>query len=251
MRFAAVALLLSPLHLTAQHGQDRLGNPFNTAADAEAGRLLYRANCAVCHGLDGSGGRGTDLTRGVFRHGSTDEALFRTIVRGVPGTEMPPVSIEGRQTWQLIAFIRSLSFGRGTGKATGDPARGRSLFESNGCHRCHRIGDRGSRTGPDLTTIGESSTLAHLETSLLRPGDGVKPEHWTIHAVTSAGRRISGRRLNEDTFTAQLIDADERLLSIRKADLREYRVDTGSPMPPFAGSKQQLDDLVAYLASLK
>jgi len=61
------------------------------------------------------------------------------------------------------------------------------------------------------------------------------------------------RRLNEDTYTVQLLDDQERLVSLTKADLREYTILTSSPMPSYKESlsADELADLVAYLLSLK
>jgi len=56
-----------------------------------------------------------------------------------------------------------------------------------------------------------------------------------------------------DTFTVQLIDAKENLRTFKRSDLREGAFVDKSPMPSFAGklSAAELDDVVAYLASLK
>ena len=74
-----------------------------------------------------------------------------------------------------------------------------------------------------------------------------------MRVVTRDGTQISGRRLNEDTFTIQLIDDHERLVSLPKAGLREYTVVQTSTMPSYKGkySSRELADLVAYLVSLK
>jgi mono/diheme cytochrome c family protein len=74
-----------------------------------------------------------------------------------------------------------------------------------------------------------------------------------VRAVTREGRTIRGRRLNEDTYTVQLIDEEERLVSLTKSDLREYEVGTISPMPPASKtlSADEIADVVAYLLSLK
>ena len=74
-----------------------------------------------------------------------------------------------------------------------------------------------------------------------------------VHAVTRDGKVIDGRRLNEDTFTVQLTDQDGRLISLVKADLREYRISTTSPMPSYEKelSPLELADVVSYLLSLK
>ena len=67
------------------------------------------------------------------------------------------------------------------------------------------------------------------------------------------GTVITGRRLNEDSYTVQLIDERERLLSLVKTDLREYTVLTASPMPPYKDklTREQVADVVAYLLTLK
>jgi len=67
------------------------------------------------------------------------------------------------------------------------------------------------------------------------------------------GKTVTGRRLNEDTLTVQLIDEQEHLLSLSKADLRQYAVVMTSPMPPYKDklTSQDVADLVSYLLSLK
>ena len=64
---------------------------------------------------------------------------------------------------------------------------------------------------------------------------------------------ITGRRLNEDTYTVQLIDDRERLLSIAKTDVRTMNVETTSPMPAYGGklTDEEIADVVAYLLTLR
>ena len=79
------------------------------------------------------------------------------------------------------------------------------------------------------------------------------PINRPVRAVTKDGKVINGRRLNEDTYSVQLIDDQEHLLSLTKADLREYTIVTTSPMPSFKDtlSAEELADVVSYLLSLK
>ncbi|PYR39191.1 MAG: hypothetical protein DMF90_00645 [Acidobacteria bacterium] len=74
-----------------------------------------------------------------------------------------------------------------------------------------------------------------------------------MRAVTKGGQVVTGRRLNEDTFTVQLIDDKERLISLNKSDLREYEILKTSPMPSFRDKLniEEIADVVAYLLSLK
>ena len=64
---------------------------------------------------------------------------------------------------------------------------------------------------------------------------------------------MTGRLLNHDTLTVQLMSPKEKLVSFRKADLREYGFQTDSPMPSYKGklAPGELAGLVAYLATLK
>ena len=135
-----------------------------------------------------------------------------------------------------------------------DAGRGQAIFEGKGgCTRCHRVNGKGSRLAPDLTDIGAVRSPDALERSLLDPTSGMLPVNRSVRAVTRDGKVITGRRLNEDTYTVQLIDPTERLVSLSKSDLREYTVVKTSPMPSYKNelSSGELDDVVAYLRTLK
>ena len=87
----------------------------------------------------------------------------------------------------------------------------------------------------------------------VEPNAVVLPQNRFVRATTREGAVITGRRLNEDTLTVQLIDSSERLLSLNKADLREYTVEKTSRMPAYKDklNSQQVADLVSYLVYLK
>ena len=165
---------------------------------------------------------------------------------------MPGIELNAESIWRLVAYTRSLSRGRGAEQATGDADRGRGVFLGNGrCTDCHRIDGEGSRIAPDLSKIGAERSLAHLEESILDPGRQVRPDHWYVDARTSDGKRVRGRRLNEDTVSVQLLDTNQRLVSLIKSDLAAYRVVKTSTMPSYRDklSAAEVKDLVAYLAA--
>ena len=229
-------------------------NPKTSPEDVAAGGRLYRSHCAECHGLKGEGGRGLDLTLGRFRHGSSDEALLRTIMRGVPGTEMPGIYHQEHQIWQVVSFVRSLSANAEPGDLPGDGGRGGELFSGKGgCAVCHMVNGRGGRHGPDLSDVGGRRSVAHLRRSLAEPSAEVRRTWWPHVATTAAGRRISGTRLNEDTFSIQVLDGGGNLHSLLKAELGEIKVSRESSMPGYGEmlSASELDDLIAYLVSLR
>ncbi|MGD2084348.1 MAG: c-type cytochrome, partial [Chromatiales bacterium] len=80
------------------------------------GEALFQANCAFCHGADGSGRnwigsflqrRPRDLTDSGFMAGMTRARLAARIREGVPGTSMPAWSgvLDDSQIRALIAYI--------------------------------------------------------------------------------------------------------------------------------------------------
>ena len=218
---------------------------------AEEGARLFQTTCAVCHGSDGSAVEGVDFSRGRFKRGSTDEDLMRAINRGISGTGMPPFDFNQIQMMSLIAYLRLMPQTAPSAVGTGDAARGKLLFEGKGgCVQCHRAEETGSRTGPDLSDVGRFRSAASLQESILDPDAAVLPEHVYFRAITRAGVTITGRRLNEDPGSVQLIDSSERLVALNKADLREYTVLRTSLMPSYRGklSAAEIADLVKYLS---
>jgi putative heme-binding domain-containing protein len=135
----------------------------------------------------------------------------------------------------------------------GDASRGRALMESNSCFDCHRIGDRGSRLGPNLSDIGGRRTPDRLRQALVAPDEEVTPENRFVRLVTMQGATITGRLLNQDAFSVQLLTPKEELKTYMRAALREYAIVDKGLMPSVEGklTDQQIADIVAYLASLK
>ena len=167
---------------------------------------------------------------------------------------LQPFAFDPADLTGLVAYLRNMnSIDRGSLKP-GDPAHGQLVVETKGaCLSCHRINDKGSRKAPNLSTIGAERSAGSLERSLLDPSSQMWPINRPVHIVTKDGKVINGRRLNEDTYTVQLITPDERLVSLVKADLREFSVLTTSAMPSYEKtlSAAELDDVVAYLRTLK
>ena len=136
----------------------------------------------------------------------------------------------------------------------GNEASGASIFAGKGaCQTCHRVQGKGSRLGPDLTDVGLTRTPAHLEKSLLDPAAEILPENRFYRVVTRDGTSITGKLLNLDTFQVLMLDPKEQLRAFQKSDLREHGFVDGSKMPSYATalSRQELADVIAYLAILK
>jgi cytochrome c oxidase cbb3-type subunit 3 len=254
-----ILLLACALPLAAQDPSEeekiRKENPYTTAADIERGRHLFMGHCAPCHGPSGDGGRGANLARPKLPRAVDDQALFKLLKSGIDGTEMPAAwEMINREVWQVVAYVRTL--GRvAPENVPGDAARGRDLFRNKAkCTQCHTVAGEGGAIGPELTEVGARRSAAYLRRALVEPEADLPDGFLQVRLVTKDGRRLTGVRLNEDTFSLQVRDLSDRLYSFWKTDLREIQKDRGkSPMPSYRGtlSDSEIDDVVAYLVSLR
>lgn len=229
-------------------------NPLTEPADMQRGARLFGLNCAPCHGPKGDGGRGPNLAQLKLPRANDDTALFQIIHDGIPGTEMPATkSLTDHEMWQVAAYVRTL--GRVLReKLPGDPAAGAALFRAKGCFGCHAVGAEGGRMGPPLAEIGERRSAAYLRAVLLDPASNLPSDFAMAEISTTAGSRITGMVLNEDTYSIQMRDLNGNLHSFWKRELSALdRLPGRTPMPSFRErlGNRELDDLVAYLASLR
>ncbi|MCM3881474.1 MAG: c-type cytochrome [Vicinamibacterales bacterium] len=241
--------------LLARQNPTLQGHPEDyVRADIEYGARVFTEQCAACHGETGDGVAGVNLRSGKFKNAVTDPQLRTVITTGFPAAGMPAFTLTPSELTGLIAYLRNMNtFDRGSSMA-GDSTRGRTIFDGKGaCLSCHRVNNVGSRKAPDLSDIGANRSAGSLERSLRDPSRQMFPINRPVHIVTRDGKVINGRRLNEDTFTIQLADEEGRLISVSRADLREYRVSTTSTMPSYEKelSAQELADVVSFLLSLK
>src|SRR5438105_1392778 len=164
----AAALLAQP---------EEVRNPRTSPADVAQGEKTFRSHCSPCHGLKAEGGRGPNLSTGIFYHGGADADLLRNISNGIDGTEMPGLFYSPDRVWQVIAFLRSLNAASEPSSPTA-AAQGETLFNRNGCAQCHRVNGAGGRMGPDLSAIGKTRSPEHLRQSLLEPNADVRKRYW-------------------------------------------------------------------------
>jgi putative heme-binding domain-containing protein len=222
------------------------------ASDLAEGKRLYNAQCALCHGIDGSGGYGPSLLRPTFVRAADDEGLVALLTTGIPGL-MPDFGRANgiRRTWQLAAFTRSLNRA-GAERASGNAANGRAIYEKRGCAACHVVDGAGRALGPDLSAIGLQRGLAYLKESLVEPAAHVPDGHVVATARPKSGAVVRGVRVSEDAFWVHIRDISGRLHAFRTADLAELTREAGaSLMPAYDLPASDLDDVVAYLASLR
>jgi cytochrome c oxidase cbb3-type subunit 3 len=238
--------------------------PAAFAADANS-QHQYQVSCAPCHGVNGEGGRGPGLAVAKLPRAPDDAALASIIAQGIPGTQMPGTRMTGDERKRLIGYVRGLGASKSEA-VWGDEKSGEQVFWAN-CGRCHTVGPRGGRLGPDLTEIALRRSPRYLRATILDPAANI-PDSFTfyrrvvfmpdnfveVRVVTRAGQSIRGVRVDEDAFSIQLRDDSDRIHSFRKDELIELAKEWGkTPMPAYRSilTDTELGDLVAYLSSLR
>ena len=214
------------------------------------GQALFETHCTLCHGVNGKGSRGPSLTKAKLAKAPDDAALKKLIENGLE-PEMPGSwFLAEPDVAHLIVYVRSL------GKIVSEPVvgnalHGASLYTRNKCSGCHIVAGEGSGFGPELTEIATRRSPSHLRESIVSPAATLPEGFLMIEVKTRAGRTVRGIRANEDPFTVQIKDANGHFHSFRKSELSTLNKLRGqSPMPAYKLSPTDLDDLVAYLASL-
>jgi putative heme-binding domain-containing protein len=243
---AALSMCVGPLGVAS---------PLAALRDLDSGAVLFRSDCAGCHGVRGTGGRGPALTRGPFRNTTNAADLFRVIATGIPGSAMPGVIAvrAAPAVWQLVAYVRALR-SMSPAMAFGDAAAGQRLFEGRGaCLTCHRVAGRGARTGPDLTEIADRRTAAALRAALLTSRTETDPAWWRLRVMDAHGAMHVGRRMDDDTFSVRLLTDEGTLCAFDRATVRSIEHVTTSPMPTYGAilAPMEIDDLVAYLRTFR
>ena len=225
-----------------------------------SGKADFQRICSGCHSLDRASGQ--RMTRAEWAVVVSD-----MVARGAQGSST--------ELDNVVSYL-SANFGENNASASYVPpahtaasasqlaavetplsveeiSNAKRLIQENGCLSCHRIGETGSYVGPDLDGVGAHRSPEQLRASLVSPKKEVLPENRTVHLVTSDGKTVMGRLLNQDGFSVQLIDSSSQLRSFEKSGLREFTIVITNPMPSYADrlSAQDLTDLVRYLSSLK
>ena len=249
VHLGCLTLLLPPAALA----QTRTAAPAATT-DLAAGHRVFDAQCAWCHGNGGDGGTGPNL-HGRLRHATTLASIVDIITHGVAGTDMPSfrLGLTDRGTRQAAIYVLSLS--RTASRAgPGNAERGAALYQSSGCGSCHAVDGRGGILGPELTTIGARRGSVYLREAIVKPAASHPPGYLVVHAVPASGAEVRGIRVNEDVFFITIRDAGGNIHTLQKSELtRVDRELDATLMPSYEArlSAAQLDDLVAYLATLR
>ena len=89
---------------------------------------------------------------------------------------------------------------------------------------------RGRATGPGSRAISEiCASRANWNVAIIDPDAEILPQNRHFRAVTKEGATIQGTLLNEDKYSVQILDSNGRLVSLKRANLRESAIVEKSP----------------------
>jgi len=136
----------------------------------------------------------------------------------------------------------------------GDAKRGEALFWSMAvnCGSCHKIGERGTSLGPDLSAIGKLRARDDLLQSLLEPSRRIEPKFAAYLARASGGSVVTGLVMKRDAGGVVLRDAQNKEVALAAEEIDQMQPSRRSLMPDgqMAGlTPQEAADLLEYLAT--
>lgn len=224
-----------------------------TTEAIQTGLRVYSQQCAICHGAQGDMIDGINLRTGQFRTVHSDDDIRAIVRSGLSQGRMPPfIALRDEEVSGIVAYIRAGFDPDGESVRIGDPIRGKILFEGRGeCTTCHRVNGVGPRTAPDLSSIGLTRSPASLQLNITDPAAALLPINRPVRIVTLNEETITGRRLNEDTYSVQLIDTNGQLRSIQKSNIATFEISETPSKGPSTLSSDEVADVVGYLLTLR
>ena len=138
----------------------------------------------------------------------------------------------------------------------GDAGRGEKLFWSKAlnCGSCHKIGDRGTEVGPNLSAIGKLRGREDLLESILEPSRRIEPKYAAYIVRTADGRSLTGLLVRRDEKAVVLLDGENKKIELAAQEVTTLQPSRLSLMPDgqLAGlTAQEAADLLEYVATRK
>jgi putative heme-binding domain-containing protein len=156
---------------------------------------------------------------------------------------------EGGEGEKIAAAFRDKDWNREA--LRGDAARGRALFGSLGCVKCHAlVADQAGGGAPSLAEARKRFTVPYLVESILLPSKQIAEPFRATSLVLRGGRQLSGLIVTETAESVELLLPDATRKTIGKKDIEERSPGKLSPMPAgLVRSPDELRDLLTYLLS--
>ena len=219
---------------------------------ATTGGRTYAEQCAGCHGVDARGGEYGPPLAGNRRLRGRSVSWLRSFIRnGVPKAGMPAFPLPAGELYALAALIHSLNSPAAESKVPGDHAAGEQYFFGKGrCAGCHMVDGRGAAVGPDLSDVAHEMTVAEIRNSLIDPSAHITPDYQMVTVRLRDGKTVRGFARSRSNFEIVVQDLKGRFHLLRNQDVSSISEDQQSQMPQVKASKEELQNLIAFLSGL-
>ncbi|MCB1230077.1 MAG: DUF1080 domain-containing protein [Verrucomicrobiae bacterium] len=151
--------------------------------------------------------------------------------------------------------LEELSAAAETGLKSRDFENGRKMFSAAACYACHRFGNAGGMTGPDLTGAGGRYSPNDFLDQIINPSKVISDQFAPIVVTKNDGTMITGVVVNLSgdnvTLNTDLSDPNQRE-NVDRKEVKSIELSKVSPMPPMLLAmlkKEEILDLVAYVLS--
>jgi len=132
---------------------------------------------------------------------------------------------------------------------------GRKMFSAAACYTCHRFGNAGGMTGPDLTGAGGRYSPHDLLDQIINPSNVINEQFAPIVVTKNDGSIMTGVVVNLSgdgvTLNTDLTDPNQRV-NVDRKEVKSIELSKVSPMPPMLLAmlkKDEILDLLAYVLS--
>lgn len=131
-------------------------------------------------------------------------------------------------------------------------ANGRAALAAAACLRCHRVGELGGQTGPDLTHVGKRYDGRAILESILEPSRQIDPKYLSTSYLLNDGRVVSGRTVSvtQNELVLEVNPISGETAKILRDEIERSLPSTVSPMPSGLVdtlTKEEILDLIALL----
>ena len=151
--------------------------------------------------------------------------------------------------------LEDLSDAAQNGMAGRDFARGKQMFSAAACYACHRFGNAGGMTGPDLTGSGGRYSPHDFLDQIINPSKVISDQFAPIIVTRKNGEMLTGVVVNLSgdnvTINTDLSDPNQRV-NIDRKTVESIEPSKISMMPPnllMMLTKEEILDLTAYVLS--
>jgi putative heme-binding domain-containing protein len=151
--------------------------------------------------------------------------------------------------------LEELSDAAKTGMKGRNFDNGRRMFAATACFACHRFGNEGGMTGPDLTGAGGRYSPHDLLDQIINPSKVINEQFAPIIVTRDNGEVLSGVvvNLNGDTITLNTDPSDpNQQVNVDRKKVESIEISNVSLMPPgllMMLTKEEVLDLIAYVLS--